>query len=49
MPIQLDKLSYYLALCVILIRGSVSLAVPGVYADDAVYVGAPSRKIKSRN
>lgn len=28
--------------------GSASLAVHGVYADDAVYVGVPARKIKSR-
>jgi acetyltransferase-like isoleucine patch superfamily enzyme len=28
--------------------GSASLVVSGLYADDAVYVGAPARKIKSR-
>lgn len=28
--------------------GTASLAVPGVYTDNAVYVGVPARKIKSR-
>lgn len=28
--------------------GSASLAVPGAYTDDAVYVGVPARKIKNR-